>query len=380
MSTSSRALDYINIYIKILFLYYFLYYLYSTAHITFENGRVRAGGTQRHVAMRKRAPHADRRGKARKHDRRSEQRGASSAGRADSGGGRRSAKGHSMRFAYHEPMDVRVTLAMWSKREGAMPDLSGPSAASSVFLPLGNLDKEENTHHEEKFMKAFTELYFEHIPGFKKAKKEKSSKERNMEWRMRLAEKRKRDAGGDDRSKSISSDVSRRSLISSIGSSNNSAYFYVTSSRPDASAMSDGGALNGTGKRVSKSTKRQRKRKHETTDSAASAAQTRENAIAAYKAMKHKNTSMGNARGRGMGALGSTSSGRQYTKEIIKRDNDNGRDGAGSSHLDPASGVGSQRSAGMANGKKRMSKAERKRMAKQSRTKTAANSTSSFSS
>ena len=138
--------------------------------------------------------------------------------------------------------------------------------------------------------------------------------------------------------------------------------------------MSDGGALSGTGKRKAKRKKRHGIGEFESTNDAESAAQARENAIAAYKAMKHSATATGNAGSRGTQASTYLSSSDQKTKQNFRQyakdyvgNNRQSRTGSISQKSD--SGVGG----GNVGGKKRMSKAERKRMAKRKRTAAAAN-------
>lgn len=71
----------------------------------------------------------------------------------------------------------------WSK--GSMPVLNS-GVKPSAFLPLGEFNVETD---QDSFITNFNILYLERIEGFKKIKKEKGEKERNMEWRVRLKRK-----------------------------------------------------------------------------------------------------------------------------------------------------------------------------------------------
>ena len=255
-----------------------------------------------------------------------------------------------MKFAYHEPMEVTCPLASWTRRDGAaMPELRGASAKRSVFLPLGELDKGGSSgaaHHEERFMERFNALYFEHISGFKKAKKEKGEKERNMEWRLRLAEKRKRDSA---RASAASSSSSSSEMSSSSG-----AYFYVSSSRSNASAMSGSSDLFES----------KRRKKHRRVGQAdvdkhkekVLTAQTRANAIAAYKAMKNSNSLRRSSNVNGGVRGGRNMPERKPPGKIGQGVKTGGRVGGGRGGAN-----------GNGGGKRRMSKAERKKLAKAKR-------------
>jgi len=55
-------------------------------------------------------------------------------------------------------------------------------ARPSAFITLG----------EDNFLQLFSDLFFEHVEGFtglRRAKREKTDKDKNMEWRVRLKEK-----------------------------------------------------------------------------------------------------------------------------------------------------------------------------------------------
>mmetsp|Transcript_9388 Transcript_9388/g.10814 ORF Transcript_9388/g.10814 Transcript_9388/m.10814 type:complete len:145 (-) Transcript_9388:1040-1474(-) len=63
-----------------------------------------------------------------------------------------------------------------SRREKLKLDMVRPS----ILLQLG----------DENFMESFTALWEEHIDGFSGKKRERTEKEKNMEWRLRVKAKR----------------------------------------------------------------------------------------------------------------------------------------------------------------------------------------------
>ena len=81
----------------------------------------------------------------------------------------------------------------------------------SVFLPLGSLG---NENQRDSFIEQFNTLYLEHIEGFKKVKKEKGEKERNMEWRVRL--KRKTESSGVSGGKNKTKEAEDRDRLKAI--------------------------------------------------------------------------------------------------------------------------------------------------------------------
>ena len=107
-------------------------------------------------------------------------------------------------------IDRRANIHSWAR--------TGPPALKngmkeSVFVPLGPLNDDVQ---RDQYITEFNILYGEHIEGFKKIKKEKGDKERNMEWRQRLKRKQERNGGssgggGGGGSSSISSSSSSKS-------------------------------------------------------------------------------------------------------------------------------------------------------------------------
>ena len=113
-------------------------------------------------------------------------------------------------------IDRAQSLVGWG-RTG--PPLLRGGVKESVFLPLGPLKDEDQ---RDQYMNEFNILYEEHIEGFKKIKKEKGEKERNMEWRQRLKRKKEENSGGGS-SSSGSSSSSSSSGKNNTGSSNKGA-------------------------------------------------------------------------------------------------------------------------------------------------------------
>ena len=100
-------------------------------------------------------------------------------------------------------IDRRANIHSWAR--------TGPPALKngmkeSVFVPLGPLNDDVQ---RDQYITEFNILYGEHIEGFKKIKKEKGDKERNMEWRQRLKRKQERNGGSGGGGGSSSSSSSR---------------------------------------------------------------------------------------------------------------------------------------------------------------------------
>ena len=113
-------------------------------------------------------------------------------------------------------IDRRANIHSWAR--------TGPPALKngmkeSVFVPLGPLNDDVQ---RDQYITEFNILYGEHIEGFKKIKKEKGDKERNMEWRQRLKRKQEKNGGSNGGGSSSSSSSSSSSNDSSSSSNNSS--------------------------------------------------------------------------------------------------------------------------------------------------------------